>query len=215
MSLRRSLGTGVCALAGLLPLSCGSSSTVKTPATTSDGGPSGAFGGSCSESQDCQSLVCLRFTSNAEGASGICSALCSTSAPCAGAGACLPVSNVDAGACFPVCTGGAQCAGGLPCIWSTSLDSGICQPLPAAFCSEIATQGACQKCLGSSCCSPLTACAEDVACSQLKASCSGQPACANTLQSSGNVAARTLGSCVTSSCATECDVHSDAGAKGL
>lgn len=204
MSLRRSMGAGVCALAGLLSSACGSSST---SAATSDGGSGaarGAFGVPCSQSQDCQSLVCLRFTSNAEGASGICSALCSTGAQCGSAGACVAVSNVDAGACFPVCSGGAQCGGGLPCIWNPSLDAGICQPLPASFCKEIAAQGVCQQCLGALCCASLTACAEDVACLELESSCSGKPACANTLQASGNSAARALGSCAASSCAPDC-----------
>jgi len=202
MRLRRSMGMGVCALAGVLPLACGSSSTARTPAMTSDGG--GAFGGSCSASQECQSLVCLRFTANAEGVSGICSTLCPTGAECGSAGACIALSNVDAGACFPVCSGGAQCMGGLPCIWNPTLDAGICQPLPASFCMAIAAQGACEACLGSSCCDPLTACAEDVPCSQLETSCSGKPACANTLQASGNTAAQALGSCAASSCATAC-----------
>jgi hypothetical protein len=114
------------------------------------------------------------------------------------------VSNVDAGACFPVCSGGAQCGGGLPCIWNPSLDAGICQPLPASFCKEIAAQGVCQQCLGALCCASLTACAEDVACLELESSCSGKPACANTLQASGNSAARALGSCAASSCAPDC-----------
>jgi hypothetical protein len=199
------MGTGACALAGLLASACGSSST---PATPSDGGSSttsaAAFGALCSQSQDCQSLVCLRFTSNAQGASGICSALCSTGAQCGSAGTCVAVSNVDAGACFPVCSGGAQCGGGLPCIWDPSVDAGICQPLPGSFCKDIAAQGVCQQCLGALCCSALTACAEDVACSQLELSCAGKPACANALQASGNGAAKAVGSCAASSCAPDC-----------
>ncbi len=222
MSFRRFLGAGVagvCAVAGLS--ACGSSSNGGSQAggLAPDGGSSGgggAFGGPCSESQDCQSLVCLRFTANAEGASGICSAICapggSTRVECGGGGACLPVPELDAGACFPACSGAGGCSG-LPCIWNPAVDAGICQPLPADFCTEIAAQGACEACLGKSCCSPLTACAEDVACSQLESACSGMPGCADMLQASDNTAARALGSCVASSCATACQASLDASAQ--
>jgi hypothetical protein len=213
MSFRRFLGAGVagvCAVAGLS--ACGSSSNGGSQAggLAPDGGSSGgggAFGGPCSESQDCQSLVCLRFTANSEGASGICSSLCATGgatgAACGSAGACIPVSNLDAGACFPECSGASGCSG-LPCIWNPAVDAGICQPLPADFCTGIAAQGACEACLGTSCCAAITGCSEDVACSQLEASCSGKPACANMLQASGNAAAQALGSCAASSCAAAC-----------
>jgi hypothetical protein len=204
------MGIGVCAIAALLASACGSSSSVQAAVTSPDGGPGGgssggAFGGQCSESQECASLVCLRFTSNAEGATGICSALCSTGAECGRGGACIPVPSLDGGACFPGCSGAAGCSGGLPCIWSPSLDAGVCQPFPATFCGDIAAQkDACEACLGSSCCSAITACAEDFACGQLESACSGKPACANTLQVSGNAKAQALGSCVTSSCAAAC-----------
>jgi hypothetical protein len=198
------MGMGVCALSGLLATACGSSSSVKPDAGSPEAGIV-AFGGLCSESQDCQSRVCLRFTANAEDASGICSALCATGMGCGSTGgACLPVSVVDAGACFPTCSDSTQCSGGLPCIWNPTQDAGICQPLPAAFCSEIAHQGTCEACLGASCCDSLTTCEEDLACSQLQASCSGQPACANTLQMSGNAAAQALGTCAAASCAMAC-----------
>ncbi len=210
------LRPGFLAIAGLLASACGSSSTVNPSGAAPDGGSSGGgLGATCSESQECQSQVCLRFTANAEGASGICSAICSTgrsASTCGGAGACIPVPDLDAGACFPVCSGAGGCSG-LPCVWNPTLDAGICQPLPTDFCTEIAAQGACEACLGKSCCSPLTACAEDVACSQLESSCSGKPACANMLQASDNAAAQTLGSCVASSCATACQAGPDAGAQ--
>ena len=147
--------------------------------------------------------MCLRFTANAEGASGICSSLCATGAECGSAGACIPVANLDAGACFPECSGAAGCSG-LPCIWNPAVDAGICQPLPVDFCTGIAAQGACEACLGMSCCTAITDCAEDIACSQLEASCSGKPACANMLQASANAAAQALGSCAASSCAAAC-----------
>jgi hypothetical protein len=84
------------------------------------------------------------------------------------------------------------------------MSTGICQPLPVAFCSEIAAQGPCEACLGSACCQALTACEEDVACSQLQANCSGQAACANTLEASANRAAQALGACAAGNCATAC-----------
>jgi hypothetical protein len=213
MSFRRFLGAGVvglCAIAGGSS-ACGSNSGGSAPdGVGPDGGSSGsgvALGGPCSESQDCQSLVCLRFTANAQGASGICSALCATGsatgAECGGAGACIPIANLDAGACFPECSGASACSG-LPCIWNPAVDAGICQPLPADFCTGIAAQGPCEACLSASCCTAITACAEDVACSQLQASCSGKPACANMLQASGNAAAQALGTCAASSCAAAC-----------
>ena len=204
MRFRRSLGMGVCALALPLASACGSSSTVKPPApTTADAGRVD-FGGRCSESQNCQSLVCLRFTPNQEDASGICSTLCPTGVECGPRGACLPLSVIDSGACFPTCTGTGGCLGGLPCIWNSAMGTGICQPLPVEFCSEIAAQGPCEACLGSSCCPALTACAEDFDCSQMQASCSGQPACANTLESSANPTAQNLGTSAASACASAC-----------
>jgi hypothetical protein len=221
MSHLRLLRTGVLAIAGLLASACGSSSTGKA-GLGPDGGSTGSGGGlgaTCSQSQECQSQVCLRFTANAEGATGICSAICSTGgsastsgAECGSGGACVPVPDLDAGACFPACSGAGGCSG-IPCIWNPTLDAGICQPLPTEFCTEIATQGACEGCLGTSCCSSLTACAEDVACSQLESACSAKPACANMLQASDNAAARALGSCVASSCATACQAGVDAGAQ--
>lgn len=198
------MGMGVCALSGLLATACGSSSSVKPDAGSPEAGVV-AFGALCSESQDCQSLVCLRFTPNLEDASGICSALCPSGSECgSGGGVCLPVAVVDAGACFPVCADSSECGGGLPCVWNSTQDAGICQPLPVALCSEIAKEGICEKCLAASCCDSLTACEEDVACGELQAGCAGQPACANTLQMSQNAAAQALGTCAAASCATAC-----------
>ncbi len=221
------------ALSGLLASGCGSSSTT-TAASTAPGGDGGAsdgavgeggvgapnpgtFGALCAESQACTSGVCLRFTSNAQQAAGICSMLCPTtgsagaaddagsgSGACGGAGACVSVAVLDGGACYPTCSAAAECAGGLPCVWNQSLGAGLCQPLPLSFCTEIAALGSCEKCLGASCCGQVTTCAEDVGCSKLEAACPGNSACSSALQASGEVAAQALGSCAATSCAADC-----------
>jgi hypothetical protein len=229
--IRVATGSGLLAgflasgVAGLLASACGSSATTSTAVTSPpDGGLSDAssttFGAPCARSEACSSKVCLLFTANAQQATGICSSFCSPgvstrgadSGPqttpgataCGSAGACIPVAVLDGGACYPTCSAASDCAGGLPCIWNQSLDAGLCQPVPLTFCTEIAPLGSCEKCLGVSCCGQVTACAEDVDCSKLEATCPGNSACASALQASGETAAQALGSCAASSCAADC-----------
>jgi hypothetical protein len=205
MKLGRQARVLLGALLAVLATACGSSASTESGVSARDAGPEGgALGAPCDSPEACASGVCLLFTANAQGATGICSALCSGGGPCGSAGTCLPVPAVDGGACFAACSASSDCAGGLPCIYDAALDGGLCQPIPTSFCADIEVQGDCEACLGTSCCDQVTACAEDVACSKLESSCSGSTACANTLQASGNAAAQAIGACAASSCAAAC-----------
>ena len=127
------------------------------------------------------------------GRHGICSALCSSDAECGSAGACIPVPVLDGGACYPTCSAAADCAGGFRASGirrSTGASASRCRPRSAR---QTRHPGTCQACLGMSCCSQVTACAEDVACSKLESACAGNAACASTLQASGNAAAQASG----------------------
>jgi len=210
----------VAAGAGAIAVGCGSSNAATTSAATAsadaaspDGGTAeeagnsptdGGIGAACSMSEraPCAGGVCLLV---GDAGTGLCSASCSTTAQCGPAGACIPALSVDGGGyCYRTCTGASGCVEGTPCLWSAAFDAGLCEPISPSLCTDIAPQGACQACLGTKCCGAITACIEDVGCNQLESACAGNPTCANDLEGSNNAAAKALGTCAGSMCATAC-----------
>jgi hypothetical protein len=164
-------------LATLAPFGCGTSSHVNTDAgidaAPPDAGGPPTLGAVCADASTCASHFCLPLAANLQGAGGVCSAVCQSSAGCGAQSLCLVEPSVDggeavtdAGVCYRTCAAASDCADGLPCIWHEPIDSGICQPLSAGFCQDIAATGSCEACLGQHCCAAVTACAEDIACAQ-------------------------------------------------
>jgi hypothetical protein len=219
------LAAALVAAGAVAGVGCGSSNGASTSAAMVDAGASadgasspdasedagagnaptdGGIGAACSMSEraPCASGVCLVV---GDAGAGLCSALCENTAQCGPGGACISPQSADAGGyCFRTCTGASGCIEGTPCLWSAPVDAGLCEPVSPTLCSDIASQGACQNCLGTMCCSAITACIEDVGCNQLESACAGNPACANTLEGSSNAAAKALGTCAASSCAAAC-----------
>jgi hypothetical protein len=208
---------------------CGSNNGASTSAASLDGGVSadgatspdgsvpdeaggggnpptdGGIGAACSMSEraPCAGEVCLVV---GDAGTGLCSALCSAASAavqCGPEGACV-LSGDAGGYCFRTCTGASGCVEGTPCLWSAAFDAGLCEPISPTLCTDIASEGTCQTCLGTKCCGAITACIEDVGCNQLESACAGNPACANTLAGSSNTAAKALGTCAVSNCAAAC-----------
>ena len=160
------------------------------------GEPLATAGQLCSDASTCASHLCLPLAANAQGASGLCSTACRSNADCDKKGICVPEPVEprgvlgDAGACFPSCSASSDCPSGIPCIWQAQFDAGVCQPLPAAFCAHVAVAegGTCATCLaGTSCCSEVTACAQDIECAKSET---------NAALAAGNAAARAVAACL-------------------
>jgi hypothetical protein len=191
---------------------CGTSAHVDTGTLQShDAATTLGLGEVCSSSPQCTSDFCLRLATNAQGAPGLCSAVCGKNEDCGDVGTCLSEtvtadggrSPLDGGACYKTCGATADCAAGIPCVWQAALDAGICQTLTTDLCARIAQSSPpCVACLANQCCGEVTACVEDVACAKLE-TCSGN--CASSWQASGIATAQAVGSCASTRCAAVCN----------
>jgi hypothetical protein len=206
LGLAAALGIGLTfAVAG-----CGSSEHVNVGGSLDVDAGLAPLGGVCSSPSACSSGFCLQLASNAQGASGLCSATCSSTSDCGGQGYCLPekvtadggASTLDGGgACFHTCASASDCTDGIPCIWQEQLDAGLCQTLTdqTTLCNGIAASAgnACESCLATLCCAQIAACVEDVPCAKLE-TCAGT--CASSWQSSGIPTAEAVGTCAMAKC---------------
>jgi hypothetical protein len=184
----------IVALALLALTACSSSSK-------SSGGPSaGALGSVCSAPTSCTSNECAALASNTQNVPGFCSSTCSATIGCGSNGTCVTETTTGQTLCFQTCASASDSAQGLSCIWTETVDAGVCSAIPTATCSEAQAQGGCSACLATNCCNQLLACAEDVTCAKLAASCAMNIAC---MQNSTNAAAEAISSCATA-CSTQC-----------
>jgi hypothetical protein len=166
----------------------------------------GQLGDICSNSSTCASDTCLLLNANDKNIPGLCSAICTTSTDCGSAGSCVAQTSLGESACFELCAAASDCASGVPCIWDAETNNGVCQPVPTTLCSQLESETGCVSCLGTSCCSQYTACAEDVVCNQTYSSvCPNGVTCGSTLVGSSNAAAQALGTCLASMCTTQCE----------
>ena len=168
-------------------------------------GSSGELGDACQGSSDCLSGVCLPFSTNYEGLSGVCSSSCGTSADCASGGACLPdPTGTVADACWARCTSASNCGSGVACIWDSDANGGVCAAVSVNICNDLLGANGCTSCIANNCCPEYAACIGDVTCGKDYAGCTGATSCASKFSSSSDSAESQLGSCMGSSCGGYC-----------